>query len=256
MMAPHEVRVDEIGQVMLLTIDRPERRNAIDRATADQIERAIDALDSDPALRVGVITGANGTFCAGMDLKAFARGELGWTERRGFAGIATNPPRKPVVAAIEGHAVGGGLELALACDLLVASRDARFGIPEVRRGLVAGGGGLFRLPERVPYHVAMELALTGDLVPAEQLARWGLLNRVVEPGSALAEAVELATSIAANAPLAVGVSKQVIVESRGWSPSERFDRQRPMVERVRQSRDALEGAQAFAEHRAPVWRGE
>lgn len=241
--------------VLVITIDRPQARNAIDRATADGIAAALTELDSRSDLSVGIITGSGGTFCAGMDLKAFLRGERPSVPGRGFAGIVEQPPVKPLIAAVEGYAIAGGFEIALACDMIVAAEDANFGLPEVRRGLVAAGGGLLRLPARAPYHLVMEWALTGEFVPATRAAEVFLVNRLAPSGQALAVARELAARIAANGPLAVQATKRVLVESSGWAPAEAFDRQREITEPVRASQDAQEGARAFAEKRAPQWRG-
>jgi enoyl-CoA hydratase len=245
------VRAEADGAVLVITIDRPEARNAVNLAVAEGIAAALERLDGDDGLRAGVLTGAGGTFCAGMDLKAFAAGERPHVEGRGFAGIVQRPPRKPLIAAVEGWALAGGFEVALACDLIVAARDARFGIPEVRRGLVAAGGALIRLPRRMPYHLVMELALTGDPIGAERASEVGIVSRVCEPGGALAAARELAAAIAANGPLAVDATKRVLVadEAGAW------ERQADIVAPVFASDDAREGARAFAEKRAPVWRG-
>src|SRR5918995_2431268 len=202
------------GGVLVVTIERPEARNAVNLAVAEGIAAALDALDGDDSLRAGILTGAGGTFSAGMDLKAFVAGERPFVPDRGFAGIAQRPPRKPLIAAVEGWALAGGFEVALSCDLIVAARDARFGIPEVKRGLVAAAGGLFRLPQRIPYHLAMELALTGDPVGAERAAELGIVNRVTEPGAALDGARELAATIVRNAPLALQASKAVLQRAR------------------------------------------
>ncbi len=243
------------GPVLLITINRPKARNAVNLAVAEGIASALSYLDSSPELRVGVIVGAGGNFCSGMDLKAFADGERPWLPGGGFGGIAEASPRKPLIAAVEGYALAGGLEIALACDLIVASRDARFGIPEVRRGLAAAAGGLMRLPGRLPYHIVMELALTGRQMPAEEAMRFGLLNRLVESGEALSTALDLAIEIAGNAPLAVDVSKQIVIQSRTWAAPEMFARQKPLVDPVLGSADAVEGAKAFAEKRPPIWMG-
>jgi enoyl-CoA hydratase len=245
------VRVEADGDVLVVTIDRPEARNAVNLAVAEGIAAALDRLDGDDALRVGVLTGAGGTFCAGMDLKAFVAGERPHVEGRGFAGIVQRPPRKPLIAAVEGWALAGGFEVALSCDLIVAARDARFGIPEVKRGLVAAGGALIRLPRRIPYHVAMELALTGDPIGAERAYELGIVSRLAAPGAALADARALAAVIAANGPLAVDATKRVLVadESGAW------ERQAEIVGPVFASEDAREGSVAFAEKRPPVWRG-
>ena len=185
---------------------------------AEGVAAALDRLDGDDGLRVGVLTGAGGTFCAGMDLKAFVAGERPFVGGRGFAGIVRRPPAKPLIAAVEGWAVAGGFEIALACDLIVAARDARFGIPEVKRGLVAAGGALIRLPRRIPYHLAMELALTGDPIDAERAHAIGLVARLTEPGGAVAAARELAATIAANGPLAVAATKRILTADDGRAP--------------------------------------
>ncbi|HTE63835.1 MAG TPA: crotonase/enoyl-CoA hydratase family protein, partial [Solirubrobacteraceae bacterium] len=236
------VGVEERGGVLVVTIDRPEARNSIDRATAEGIAAALDRLDADAALRAGIVTGAGGYFSAGMDLKAFAAGERPHAGGRGFAGIVERPPAKPLIAAIEGFALAGGFEIALACDLIVAARDARLGIPEVKRSLVAAGGGLLRLPARIPYHVAMELALTGDPIGVERAHGLGLVNRVAEPGAALATALELAGAIVANGPLALAATKRVLLEAPGWPAGEAWARQAEITGPVFASEDAREGA--------------
>jgi len=241
--------------VLLVTLNRPEQRNAVNRAVAEGIAAALDRLDADDALRVGVLSGAGRGFCAGMDLKAFVAGEPVAVPGRGFAGIVRRASEKPLIAAVEGFAVAGGFEIALACDLIVAARGARFGIPEVKRGLVAAGGALLRLPQRIPYHLAMELALTGELVEAERMASLGLVNRVAEPGSAVEEALSLARAVAANGPLAVAASKRVLAEAPGWPAGTEWERQAEISDPVRASEDAREGSVAFAEKRAPRWRG-
>jgi enoyl-CoA hydratase len=249
------VLTDVVEGVLVVTINRPEARNAINTETAVAIGEAMDRLDDDRSLVAGVITGAGGTFCAGMDLKAFLAGERPSTAERGFAGIVEKPPVKPIVAALEGYAIAGGFEIALACDMLVAAEDAKFGLPEVKRGLVAAGGGLLRLPQRVPYHLAMEWSLTGELIPAQRGYEVGLVNRITPKGGALDEALRMATAIAANGPLAVAASKRILVEAPEWPAAERFDRQREINEPVRSSEDAREGATAFKEKRAPRWQG-
>ncbi|WP_435113108.1 crotonase/enoyl-CoA hydratase family protein [Nocardiopsis synnemataformans] len=242
--------------VAVITINRPQARNAVNAAVAARVAEALDDLDARKDLSVGVITGAGGTFCAGMDLKAFMRGEVPLVEGRGFGGFAERPPRKPLIAAVEGYALAGGFEAVLACDLVVAAEDARFGIPEVKRGLVAGAGGLLRLQHRIPRNIAMEFALTGDFVEAPRLAELGLVNRVTASGGALAGARELAARITANGPLAVRVSKEVITSSDDWSTERMWEKQNELTGPVFVSQDAMEGAAAFAEKRAPVWRGE
>ncbi|MFG1667792.1 crotonase/enoyl-CoA hydratase family protein [Streptomyces sp. Y7] len=249
------VLVTRHGAVLEITINRPEAKNAVNADVAQGIAAAVEELDGDPEIAVGIITGAGGVFCAGMDLKGFLRGEDPTVPGRGFAGLVEGPPLKPLIAAVEGYALAGGFEIVLACDMVVAAENARFGIPEAKRGLVAGAGGLVRLPDRIPPAAAMELALTGDPIDAARAHQLGLVNRVVGNGEAVAAAHELASRIAANGPLATRVSKQVLTESRSWPADERFDRQRPIVETVFTSRDAKEGAQAFAEKRAPVWEG-
>jgi enoyl-CoA hydratase len=243
------------GDVLVLTLNRPESRNAINLALAHAIAAALEAFDADDDLRVAVLTGAGKGFCSGMDLKGFSEGESPSLPERGFAGLAQRPPAKPLIAAVEGFAVAGGCEIALACDLIVAAEDARFGLPEVKRGLIASAGGLIRLPQRIPYHWAMELALTGESLGAQAAERHGLVNRVVPPGQALATALELAREIAANAPLAVMASKEILQKSRDWPQERMFELQGPLALRVGGSADALEGARAFVEKRAPRWSG-
>jgi enoyl-CoA hydratase len=240
--------------VLVITIDRPQARNAIDRAVAEGIAAALDRLDADASLAVGVITGAGGYFSAGMDLKAFAAGQPSHAGGRGFAGIVQRPPDTPLIAAIEGFAVAGGFEVALSCDLIVAARGAKLGIPEVKRSLVASGGALLRLPRRIPYHVAMELALTGDPISAERGHELGLVNRLAEPGGALDAALELAAAITPNGPLALAATKRILVESPGWPEDAVWARQQAVAGPVFASEDAREGAVAFAEKRPPVWR--
>jgi enoyl-CoA hydratase len=248
------VLVERRGAVLLVTIDRYAARNAIDAAVASGISSAVDSLDSDPELVAGVLTGAGGTFSAGMDLKAFLRGERPFSATRGFAGIVERPPLKPMIAAVEGHAVAGGFELALACDLVVAASDARFGLPEVRRGIVAAGGALLRLPRRMPYHIAVEWALTGRTVPAAEAHQYGLVNRLVTPGTAVTEALALADLIAANGPLAVAATKRILTEQQDWPATEAFELQRQISEPLKLTEDAREGAKAFAEKRPPQWQ--
>jgi enoyl-CoA hydratase len=247
--------VERRDRILLITINRPDQRNAVNAVVAAGIAGALDELDADPGLSVGVITGAGKGFCAGMDLKAFVAGESPRVPGRGFAGIVERSAEKPLIAAIEGFAVAGGLEVALACDLIVASRGARLGIPEVKRSLVAAGGALVRLPRALPRNLAMELALTGDPIEAERAHALGLVNRLTEPGGALDAALELAETIAANGPLALAATKRIMVESVDWPDSEFFKRQAPIYEPVFNSEDAREGATAFAERRPPEWKG-
>jgi enoyl-CoA hydratase len=241
--------------VLLITLNRPDARNAVNKALAEGIAAALDALDAADELSVGVITGAGKGFSAGMDLNAFVTGERPWVADRGFAGIVQRSARKPLIAAIEGFAMAGGLEIALACDLIVASRDARLGIPEVKRSLVAAAGALRRLPERVPLNIAMELALTGDPVTAQRGYEIGLVNRVTEPGGAVDAALELAAAIARNGPLALDATKEILYRQIDWSEEEFWREQRTIVEPVMASEDAREGAVAFSEKRDPVWQG-
>ena len=255
MAATDSVRVEREDAVLIVTIDRPQARNAIDRATSEAIARAMDTLDADPTLTLAILTGAGGHFCAGMDLKAFLRGERVELPGRGLAGLVETPPVKPLIAAIEGFALAGGCEIALACDLIVAAEDAQFGIPEVKRGLIAGSGGLIRLPQRIPRQVALEYALTGAMMPAVEARQWGLVNRLTPRGGALAGARTLARAIAANGPLAVRMTKRIVAESPAWPPQEVWPRQRALLEEILASGDAREGALAFAEKRAPRWTG-
>ena len=250
-----EVLTSEEDGILVVTINRPEAKNAMTKAAAEGIAAAMDRLDSDDNLRVGILTGAGGTFCSGMDLKGFLRGESPSIEGRGFGGIVQKPPEKPLIAAVEGYALAGGLELMIACDLVVASAGAKFGIPEVKRGLVAAAGGVMMLPDQIPERIAMELALTGDFIDAARAYELGLINRITD-GEALAAAKELAASIVANGPLAVRVSKQVIKQSRGWPMDERYTRQTQLIAPVFVSEDAREGASAFAETRATYWKGK
>src|SRR6516165_8197879 len=218
------VVVEQRDRILLITINRPQAKNAINAEVSRGLAEAMDRLDGDAGLSVAVLTGAGGSFSAGMDLKAFARGEVPIVEGRGM-GFTERPPVKPLIAAVEGYALAGGTELALATDLIVASKDSAFGIPEVKRGLVAGGGGLLRLPERIPYAIAMELALTGDHLSAERAYALGLVNVLAEPGKVLDAAIALAEKITANGPLAVAATKRIITESRGWSLETRFAEQ-------------------------------
>ncbi len=253
---PDAILTDVADGVAVITINRPQARNAVNGEVARGMAAATDEFDARADVRAIVITGAGGTFSAGMDLKGFLSGDAPMAAGRGFGGIAERPPAKPVIAAVEGYALAGGFELVLACDLVVASEEAKFGLPEVRRGLVAGAGGLLRLPSRIPYHVAMEIALTGEHFPASRLAEVGLVNKLVPAGQALAAAKELAARVALGAPLALAASKRVIVESADWPASEAFARQSEVIRPVFGSKDATEGALAFAEKRQPAWRGE
>jgi enoyl-CoA hydratase len=251
-----EVLVDASEGILTITINRPEARNAMTLAAATAIAAALDELDARDELRIGILTGAGGTFCAGMDLKGFLRGERPSIPGRGFGGLTRKPPAKPLIAAVEGYALAGGFELVLACDMVVASEAAQFGVPEVKRGLAATAGGLVRLPRQLPYRIALELALTGDMFPAKRAYEYGLVNRLVPAGQALEEARRLAATIAGNGPLSVAASKRVIVESQDWSSEEMWDKQTALTEHVFTSQDAREGSAAFAEKRKPVWQGK
>jgi enoyl-CoA hydratase len=239
-----------------VTINRPEARNAFDSATSAQMNAAMDSLDSEDSLFVGVITGAGGTFSAGADLKEAASGVRRERPPRGGFGVFASPPRKPLIAAVEGFAVGGGFELCLTCDLIVAARTAKFGLPEVRHNVVAIGGGLFRLPKRMPYHLAMELALTGEFKDAEFFARHGIVNRVVDRGAALTEAMKLAESLLVNGPTALAASKEIMRRSVDWSEEEAWREQMNYARRALESEDRKEGLRAFAEKRKPIWQGK
>lgn len=253
--APPAVLTERRENVLLITINRPEVRNAVNAAVAAGIAGALDELDGDEALSVGVLTGAGGFFCAGMDLGAFVKGESPWFGDRGFAGIAQRASRKPLIAAIEGFAVAGGMEIALGCDLIVAAKGAKMGIPEAKRSLVAAGGALLRLPRRMPYHVVMELALTGELILADRFHEFGVVNHLAEPGEAVQGALDLAARLAKNGPLALIASKRILREQYDWSSEEMWERQRAISGPVFESDDAKEGASAFKEKREPVWRG-
>jgi enoyl-CoA hydratase len=254
-MTDQAVLTERRDGVLLITINRPDARNAVNLAVAEGIAAALDALDDDGELAVAVLTGAGKGFSAGMDLKGFVAGERPWVADRGFAGIVRRGPRKPIVAAVEGFAMAGGLEFPLACDLLVAARGARLGLPEVKRSLVAAGGALRRLPQRLPAGLAMELALTGEPISAERAAEFGLVNRLAEPGEAVATALELAAGIARNGPLALAATKEVLLRQGDWDEATFWERQGEIVGPVFASADAREGATAFAEKRDPVWTG-
>ncbi|BBY80231.1 crotonase/enoyl-CoA hydratase family protein [Mycolicibacterium pulveris] len=248
-----EIEVEK--NVGVLAINRPKVRNAIDKPTADEIAAALDDFENDREVRAIVLTGRGGFFCAGMDLKALtATGQRPITDSRGAFGVVQRPPAKPTIAAVEGAALGGGLEIALAADLIVVADDASLGLPEVARGLVATAGGVLRLPTRVPRAVALEMIMTGAPISAERAHRIGLVNDVVPAGTALARAIDLATAIAANAPMAVRAAKAVAVSAVRWDDADGFMLQRRYTDPVRESADAAEGARAFVEKRPPVWQ--
>ncbi|MFJ8671935.1 crotonase/enoyl-CoA hydratase family protein [Streptomyces sp. NPDC093589] len=249
------VRTETVGHTLVVTIDRPQARNAVNAAVAQGIAEAVDLLESDPELRVGVIQGAGGTFSAGMDLKAAARGESSEVPGKGFAGIVEAETRKPLIAAVEGFAMGGGFEIALSCDLIVAAEDAAFALPEVKRGLIAGGGGAIRLPRRIPHHLAMELLLTGRTVTAARGAELGFVNQVCPSGGARGTALALAEEVARNAPLALAAVKRVVRLADGRDEREAFAAQREETGALARSHDVAEGIAAFTERRAPRWTG-
>ncbi|NYI75547.1 crotonase/enoyl-CoA hydratase family protein [Nocardioides panzhihuensis] len=250
-----EVLLERRDGVLIITMNRPEAKNAVTETVAKAIAEAVDELDGSDDLRVGVLTGAGGSFCAGMDLKGFLRGETPVVEGRGLAGLTLRPPRKPFIAAVEGWALAGGFEILLACDMVVAAETAKFGVPEVKRALVAGAGAAMLLPGRVPLPIALELLLTGDPITAARAAELGLVNRVVGEGGALDAAIDLARTIAANGPLAVAVTKQIARSAGDWTLEEGWKRQEELMTPVFDSDDAREGATAFAEKRPPVWTG-
>ncbi len=250
-----EVLISVADGVIEVTINRPEARNAMTRAAAEAIAAAMDRLDAEVELRCAILTGAGGTFCSGMDLKGYLRGEMPIAGDRGFGGITNWTPNKPIIAAVDGYALAGGMELALACDLIVANKDAKFGIPEVKRGLVAAGGGVVQLPRLLPRPLAMEMALTGDPITAQRAYDLGLVNLLTD-GPAIEGARALARRLAENGPLALIASKAVIRESWLWANEDIASRQNPYIRAAFNSEDAREGARAFAERRKPVWQGK
>ncbi len=250
-MANDAVLTEKRGRVLLITLNRPEARNAVNSDVGRGILAAAKQLDEDAGLTAGVLTGAGKGFCSGMDLKAFLEGGM----PEGFGEFLAAGAKKPLIAAVEGFALAGGLELALACDLLVAAKGVRLGIPEVGVGLFAAGGALMRLPRRVPYGTAMEMALTADPITAEKAHELGLVARVAEPGKSLEVALELAERIAKNAPLAVSASKQLVRETAGRTEEEFWEHQKTLSAVVFRSEDAKEGPLAFAQKRAPDWKG-
>ena len=249
------VLTERRGNVLVITLNRPEVRNAVNAALAEGVANALDELDRDDELAIGILTGTGGFFSAGMDLGAFVKGESPYYGDRGFAGITRRASEKPLIAAIEGFAVAGGLEVALSCDLIVAAEGAKLGIPESKRSLVAAGGALLRLPRRMPYHVVMELALTGETFPAERFHEYGVVNRLSAPGGALETALELAEEIARNGPLALAAAKRILAEQFDWSSDEMWEKQGEIAGPVMMSEDAKEGATAFKEKREPRWQG-
>lgn len=251
------VDFEQRGPFAVIKINRPEARNAVNGAVAAGIEEAIDRIEADDSIWVGILTGEPPVFCAGADLKEINSGNAAGlvTKKGGFAGFVQRERTKPVIAAVDGPALAGGTEIVLASDLVVASTTATFGIPEVKRSLVAGAGGLFRLGRKIPLNVAMELTLTGDPIDAARAHHFGLVNRLVEPGQALDEAIELAEQICANAPVAVRESRKIVLEATnapddvGWSMSAAG------MGVAMSSEDFSEGLTAFIEKRPPVWKG-
>ncbi len=250
-----QVLVNDADGILEVTINRPDQRNAMTKEAAEAIAAAMDRLDAENGLRCAILTGAGGTFCSGMDLKGFLKGEMPVVGDRGFGGLTSWTPKKPVIAAVDGYALAGGMELAIACDMIVANKDARFGIPEVKRGLVAGGGGVVRLPRMLPRPLAMELALTGDPITAERAYELGMVNRITD-GPAIEGARELAATIAENGPLAIVAGKGIIRDSWLWEEDDHMTVQAPYIAKVFASEDAKEGALAFAEKRKPNWQGK
>jgi enoyl-CoA hydratase len=248
---PDAVVTERVGAVLVICLNRPEVRNAVNSAVSRAVLDAFRVLDRDPHLNSAVLCGSDPVFSSGMDLKAFATEGV----PTGLERLLADRCAKPLVGAIEGAALGGGLELALTCDLLVSASDARFGVPEVSRGLIAAGGGLIRLGQRLPYNVAMQLALTGDSISAAEAHSYGLVNAVTAPGQSRRVALDLATRIARNAPLATAASKRILQESIGLTEEASWQRQRDLAGPVFESGDAAEGARAFAEKRSPQWRG-
>ena len=245
------------GRVALITINRPEARNAVNAAVASGLEAAVERLEGDPELWVGVIAGTGPVFSAGADLKVIAAGGVATlaTERGGFAGITRLPRRKPLIAAVDGPALAGGCEIVLTCELVVASSASSFGIPEVKRALIAGAGGLFRLPRAIPLKVAMQLALTGDPIDAGRAYELGLVNELCEPGAAVGHALALAERISRNAPLAVQASREVVLRAMLASDEEAWGITDAETAAVMTGEDFAEGPRAFIEKREPVWTG-
>jgi len=249
------LRCKQIGSVLVITLDRPQLKNAINREMAESLADAFDRLDADDSLKIGVLTGEGPDFCAGMDLKAFADGVMPETRERGLAGLTRVPPRKPLIAAVEGHAVAGGFELVLSCDLVIASETARFGLPEVKRGLIAAGGGIVRLAQMVPRNQAAHLLLTGDTIPVGEAKEIGVVNSISSAGMALDDAIDLAHRISRNAPLAVARTKELFTASLCLTAEEAFDMVDLAAPQILYSNDAREGATAFREKRLPRWSG-
>ncbi|HUI48569.1 MAG TPA: crotonase/enoyl-CoA hydratase family protein [Acidimicrobiia bacterium] len=250
------VELERRGQIALVTFNRPDARNAVSPEVSEAMAKILDEVEDDSALRAVVLTGRGEVFCAGADLKVVAQGRANDIARGkgGFGGIVNRDFPKPIIAAVNGPALAGGFEVVLACDLVVAADTARFGIPEVKRGLMAAAGGLIRLPKRVPLAMALELAMTGDPIDAARALQLGLVNRVVAADRVVAEAIALAERIGENSPIAVRNSRQLVREAAEMSESEGWARTIELMMPVFESGDSVEGATAFAEKRAPVWR--
>jgi enoyl-CoA hydratase len=251
------VDYEQRGRVALLTLNRPEARNAVNGDLAAALEAGIDRLEEDPDSWVGVLTHVGPVFSAGADLKAIAAGQAASlaTKRGGFAGLVRRERTKPLIAAVDGPALAGGFEIVLACDLVVASTAARFGLPEVKRALVAAAGGLFRLPRLLPRRVALELVLTGDPIDAERAAHFGLVNVLCDPGQVLDQALELADRVNANAPLAVRASRRVVLATTDAPDADGWRQSAAAMAEMAATEDFAEGPRAFIEKRDPVWKG-
>jgi len=251
----NEVTTEVRDQIMIITLNRPDAMNAVNQALSDQLAKSLDELDNNQDVSVGILTGAGRGFCAGMDLKEFVVSGLPTASDRGFGGIVERASKKPLLCAVEGFALAGGLEVALSTDMIIASKGAKFGIPEVTVGLFAAAGALLRLPRSVPYGRAMKMALTGEPIKAEEAYELGMVTELCEKGEALNTALDIASRIAKNAPLGLIASKQLIREMQGRTEQEFFSTQQAQIDVVFNSEDGKEGATAFAEKRAPNWKG-
>lgn len=248
-----ELLVEREGRILIMRINRPEVRNAVNGAMARAIAAAVDELEADDSLSVGIIAGTDEVFSSGMDLRGFLSGDLPSIKGRGFAGLVERPPTKPLIAAVEGYALAGGCEIAIASDIVIAGESASFGLPEAKRGLVPTGGGALKLANQLPYHVAMELLLSGEALSAERAFHFGFVNRIAPDGKALEVALEMAQVLANNGPLAMEAIKRIVRESPDWPLDEAPKKQRAIATPVFESSDAREGARAFTERRVPEW---